>query len=145
MGCKVTMTLLSERQDGPIGDDWRYTVGAKVFNQGLISKGKIKVPKHNLPSGHPQLPPGPPEPLVLDAGECGDEVLVRLQVDATEVDWLIHDKGSGTLDVGLKCPGSGALAQNKEVEISVGVRESPGISGETSIFRLTIQLTAECA
>ena len=144
MGCKVTMTLLSERQDGPIGDDWRYEVEAKVFNEGLKGKGTVKVKKHNLPSGQTQEPPGPPEPLVLEAGGCGDQVLVRLQVDATEVDWLIHDKGSASLDVAMKCPGPGEAPISKDVEVSVGVVESPGIAGETSIFRLVLRLEATC-
>lgn len=145
MGCKLTMSLLEERQDGPIGDDWRYTVEAKVFNQGLTGKGKISVPKHNLRSGQPQQPPGPPEPVVIDGGNCGDEVLVRVQVNATEVDWLISDKGSGSMDVGLKCPGAGAPPVTKDFDVSVGVRESPGFSGETSIFKISIRLVAECA
>jgi hypothetical protein len=144
MGCKVTMTLIDERQDGPIGDDWRYSVEAKVFNQGLSGKGKVKVAKHILPDGHTQPVPGPPEPLVMDAGSCGDEFLVRVQVNATEVDWLIHDKGTASRDVTLRCPGEGAAPIETNVEISVGVRESPGISGETSIFRLNIRLAAEC-
>ncbi len=144
MACKVTLTLIDERQDGPIGDDWRYSVEAKVFNQGLKGKGKVKVAKHNLPDGHTQPVPGPPEPLVMDAGDCGDEALVRIQVNATEVDWLIHDRGTSTRDISIKCPGQGALPVSQDVEISVGVRESPGISGETSIFKLNMKLTAEC-
>lgn len=144
MGCKVTMTLRGERQDGPIGDDWRYTVEAKVFNQGLAGKGMIKVPKHTLSSGVTQEPPGDDNSLSMDAGECGDTILVRLQVNATEVDWLIHDKGTGTMDVNLRCPGPGEVPVKKDVEVSVGVRESPGISGETSIFRSYIRLVAEC-
>ena len=144
MACKLTMTLRGERQDGPIGDDWRYTVETKIFNQGLTDKGLIKVKKHTLSSGVTQEPPGPPEPLELNAGECGDDILVRLQVNATEVDWLIHDKGSGTLDVNMKCPGAGEMAIKKDIEISVGVRESPGLSGETSVFRSYIRLVAEC-
>lgn len=145
MGCKVTLSLVTERQDGPIGDDWRYKVEAKAFNEGLKGKGIIKVPKHTLSSGVTQEPPGPPEALVLDAGNCGDDVLVRIQVDATEVDWLIHDRGSASMDVTMKCPGEGGQPVSKDIEISVGVRESPGISGETSIFRLLIRLVAECA
>ena len=144
MGCKVTMTLRAERQDGPIGDDWRYTVEAKVFNQGLTDKGIIKVPKHTLSSGVTQEPPGDDNSVTMEAGECGDEILVRLQVNATEVDWLIHDKGTGTMDVTLRCPGGGEMPAKKDVEVSVGVRESPGISGETSIFRSYIRLVAEC-
>lgn len=144
MGCKVTMTLLSERQDGPIGDDWRYTIEAKVFNEGLKDKGMIKVPKHKLSSGITQEPPGPPAPLVLSAGDCGEQILVRLQVNATEVDFLIHDKGSSSLDVAMKCPGAGELENKKDIEISVGVVESPGIAGETSVFRVVLRLAAEC-
>lgn len=144
MGCKVTMSLRGERQDGPIGDDWRYVVEAKIFNQGLVDKGKIKIAKHSLPSGVTQEPPGDKTSVTLDGGECGDEVLVRIQVDATEVDWLIHDKGSGSMDVTLRCPGAGEAPQKKDVEISVGVRESPGLSGETSVFRSYIRLVAEC-
>ena len=145
MGCKVTVSLLAERQDGPIGDDWRYSVEAKVFNQGLQGKGVIKVPKHTLSSGHTQAPPGPPAPMELSAGSCGEDVLVRLTVNAAEVDWLISDKGSGSLDVNLRCPGPGEPRAIKEVDITVGVRESPGITGETSIFKSTIRIVAECA
>ena len=144
MGCKVTMSLLTERQDGPIGDDWKYSIEAKAFNQGLAGKGTIKVPKHSLSSGVTQEPPGPPEAVSIPAGECGDSVLVRLNVNATEVDWLISDKGSGSMDVSMKCPGPGETAIRKDVEVSVGVRESPGVSGETSIFRLNVRLLAEC-
>ncbi len=144
MGCKVTMSLLTERQDGPIGDDWKYSVEAKVFNQGLAGRGVVKVPKHTLTSGVTQEPPGPPDAVSIPAGECGDSVLVRLAVNATEVDWLISDKGSGTLDANLKCPGPGETAIVKDIEVSVGVRESPGISGETSIFRVNVRLVAEC-
>lgn len=143
MGCKVTLTLLTERQDGPIGDDWRYKVELKTFNEGLQGKGTIKVPKHNLPDGITQEPPGPPEPLTLPAGVDG-RFLCRIQVDATEVDWLIDDKGSSSLDVPMRCPGPGELPQTQDVEISVGVRESPGLSGETSVFKLTMKLVAEC-
>jgi hypothetical protein len=108
------MSLLAERQDGPIGDDWKYVVEAKVFNQGLQGKGVIKVPKHNLPSGQTQAPPGPPEPVSMPAGPCGDTVLVRLSVNATEVDWLISDKGSASMDVNMKCPGEGESRMSRK-------------------------------
>lgn len=144
MGCKVTMTLVSERQDGPIGDDWKYVVGVKVFNEGLKGKGEISVPKHNLPGGVTQEPPGPPGPIVLDGGDCGGTVLVRVHVKATEVDMFISDKGESSVDITMKCPGPGEAVVTKESEISVGVRESPGISGETSIFRVVLRLEAAC-
>ena len=143
MGCTVTMSLVTERQDGPIGDDWRYVVEAKVFNEGLKGKGKIKVPKHQLSNGVTQEPPGPPEPVVMNADPGGD-ILVRLQVDATEVDMFINDRGSASMDVAMKCPVEGEAPITKEVEVSVGVVESPGISGETSVFRVVIRLVAAC-
>lgn len=144
MGCKVTMSLVSERQDGPIGDDWKYVVEAKVFNEGLKGKGTVSVPKHNLPGGVTQAPPGPPEPVVMDGGDCGGTVLVRAHVKATEVDMFISDKGESSVDITMKCPGPGEAVVTKESEVSVGVRESPGISGETSIFRVVLRLEAAC-
>ncbi|MEM1412614.1 MAG: hypothetical protein AAGH19_09685, partial [Pseudomonadota bacterium] len=59
-------------------------------------------------------------------------------------DMFISDKGSSSLDISLKCPGEGEAPVTKETEVSVGVRESPGISGETSIFRVVIRLEAAC-
>ena len=59
---KVTFSILEEGHTGPIGDDWKYWVEAKVFNQGLKGEGKISVAKHKLPSGTVQQPPGPPAP-----------------------------------------------------------------------------------
>jgi hypothetical protein len=144
MGCKVTMSLVSERQDGPIGDDWKYEVEAKVFNEGLKGKGTISVPKHTLPAGSTQDPPGSPAPVVMDGGDCGGTVLVRVHVKATEVDMFISDKGESSVDITMKCPGPGEAVVTKESEVSVGVRESPGISGETSIFRVVLRLEAAC-
>lgn len=145
MGCRVTMSLVSERQDGPIGDDWKYEIEAKVFNEGLKGKGQISVPKHTLSSGVTQEPHGAPEPVTMEAGECGGKVLLRVLVKATEVDTFISDKGQTSLDIPLNCPGPGETELTKETEISVGVRESPGISGETSIFRVVLRFTAQCA
>jgi hypothetical protein len=144
MSCKVTMSLVSERQDGPIGDDWKYEIEAKVFNEGLKGKGQISVPKHTLPSGSTQEPHGSPEPVTMEAGDCGGTVLVRVLVKATEVDTFISDKGQTSLDIPMKCPGEGEAEITKETEISVGVRESPGISGETSIFRVVLRFSARC-
>ena len=49
--------------------------------------------------------------------------------------------GEKSLDFETK-PGEASIT--KETEVSVGVRESPGISGETSIFRVVIRLEALC-
>jgi hypothetical protein len=48
------------------------------------------------------------------------------------------------MDVNMKCPGEGESRMVKEVEVTVGVRESPGLSGETSVFKVTLRLVAEC-
>lgn len=142
---KITMSLLSERQDGAIGDDWKYQLTAKVFHGALADEGAIDVPKHKLHSGATQAPPGPPEPVVLKTGVRGDDVLVRLHLDATEVDLFVNDHGCAELDVPIHCPEAGELPVTRDVEVSVGVMESPGFMGESSIFRLQLRLVAECA
>ena len=43
---KVTFSVLTENHEGPIGEDWRYWIEAKVFNRGLQGRGTIKVEKH---------------------------------------------------------------------------------------------------
>ena len=53
MGCNVTMTVLSEHQEGYIGDDWKYTITVKAFNEGLKGMGAIDVPKHALAGDTP--------------------------------------------------------------------------------------------
>ena len=60
MACKVNMSLLTESQEGNIGSDWKYTVEAKVFNEGLKGTGSISVAKHILKSGTTQEPPTAP-------------------------------------------------------------------------------------
>ncbi len=144
MAAKVTFTILKEGHEGPIGDDWRYWVEAKVFNQGLKGEGKIVVKKHSLPTGTNQVPPGPPAPLELPAGECGQRVKVKLTLEATEVDLFRNDVGKTDIDLYLDCPKPGEKSRVYDKEISVGVVESPGITGETSIVTLQIRLVLSC-
>ncbi len=144
MAAKVIFSILTENHEGPIGDDWRYWVEAKVFNQGLKGKGKIEVKKHSLPSGTTQEPPGPPAPLELPAGEGGQRVHVKLTLQATEVDLFRNDVGKVDIDVRLECPGSGEEPLVHDGKISVGVVESPGITGETSIVTLAYRLVFSC-
>ena len=143
MNGKITITLVSERQDGHIGDDWKYRVDAKTFNDGLVDEGSLNVAEHILPDGSDQEPPGPPAPLVLDAGAAGSDVLVRLHVDATEVDALVDDHGANSRDVTIACPGPGEPPGTQEETISVGVMESPVIEGESAVLKLTFRLSAE--
>ena len=144
MGCKVTMSLLNERQDGEIGDDWRYSVHARVFNDGIKGEGTIAVAKHSLPSGVTQETPDSVESAVMEAGDCGSSIMVRIEVDAAEVDFLFHDEGYSSTDVEMACPGEGSAAISEDVEVSVGVTESGGVGGDSAVLKLGIRLVAEC-
>ena len=144
MGAKVVFSILEENHEGPIGDDWRYWVECKVFNQGLKGEGKITVKKHSLKTGVTQVPPGPPEPLELPAGDCGETVKIKLTLEATEVDLFRNDVGKTDIDTHLECPGPGEEPLVRDGQISVGVVESPGITGETSIITLNVRLVLSC-
>ena len=54
MGSTLTLRLISESQEGVIGDDWKYVLHAKVYNEGLTGEGSIDVKKHTLDSGQTQ-------------------------------------------------------------------------------------------
>jgi len=142
MACKVTMTLLSESQQGNIGDDWKYTLEAKVFNQGLKGTGTLTIPKHKLRSGVTQEPPGPPAPVEITAGDGGAEIMVRLTLLATEVDFLKSDSGETQVNFHMPTPAAGATPITRETEVSVGVRESPGLMDETGVLTLALKLVA---
>ncbi len=144
MACTVTMTLLTESQQGNIGDDWKYDLEAKVFNQGLKGTGTIKVKKHTLSSGATQEPPGPPAPVSVPAGDGGSELMVRLTLFATEVDFFKSDSGETQINFHMPAPSEGAAPITRETEISVGVRESPGIMDETAVLTLKLKLVASC-
>ncbi|NND44609.1 MAG: hypothetical protein HKN58_04755 [Xanthomonadales bacterium] len=140
MSGKVTVTLLSERQDGKIGDDWKYDVEVKVFNEGLKGKGTISVAKHTLASGVTTDPHGAPPPLELDAGEPGSELKIWLKLVATEVDMFRNDVGESELNFTMVCPRAGDAPMVIEKEISCGVTEKPVVADSTSIFRVVVRL-----
>ncbi len=142
---KVVFSVIKENHEGPIGDDWRYWIEAKVFNQGLQGRGTIKVAKHSLPTGTTQEPPGPPEPVEIPAGDASNPLKIKLTLEATEVDLFRNDVGKTDIDVILQCPGPGQAPLVHEHDISVGVVESPGITGETSIITLTVRLVLSCS
>jgi|GEM_PF-6205669 len=50
MAFKVTVSVLSEGQEGDIGDDWRFELNVKAFNEGLKGAGTLKIKKHHLPA-----------------------------------------------------------------------------------------------
>jgi hypothetical protein len=144
MACKVTLTLLTESQQGNIGDDWKYDLEAKVFNEGLKGTGNIKIKKHTLSSGATQEPPGPPAPVEIPAGEGGTELMVRLTLHATEVDFFKSDSGETQVNFHMPAPSAGSAPIVRETEVSVGVRESPGLMDETAVLTLALRLEASC-
>ena len=141
---KVTFSVLTESHEGPIGEDWRYWIEAKVFNQGLQGQGTIKVEKHSLPSGTTQEPPGPPAVVEMPAGDYSNQLKIKLTLEATEVDLFRNDVGKIDIDLNLDCPKPGEDPRTYDKEISVGVVESPGITGETSIITLKVRLVVSC-
>ena len=142
MAGKVTFSLLSEGQEGKIGDDWKYTVEIKIFNQGLKGKGTINVPKHQLLSGVTMEPHGAPDALVLDAGDDGSELKIWLKLIAIEVDLFRNDTGECDLNFIMACPGPGETPITLEKEISCGVTEKPVVADNTSIFTVVVRLVA---
>ena len=140
MAGKLTVSVVSERQDGKIGDDWKYDLEVKVFNEGLKGKGKIRVPKHNLTDGVTVEPHGNPDPLVLNAGEPGSELKIWMKLVATEVDLFQNDQGESDLNFTMPCPNAGDSPIVFEKEISCGVTEKPVVADNTAIFKLEVKL-----
>lgn len=144
MTCSLTMTLISETQEGEIGDDWKYDISVKVFNDKLEGEARVSVPKHNLPSGVVREPHGSPAPVVLFSGNCSGSLLLRMHLKATEVDMFVNDVGEANKDLAIDCPGPGGGKVTKEVDLAAGVRESPGIVPKTAVFTARIRFTLAC-
>ena len=144
MTCTLTLTLISETQAGEIGEDWKYTLDIKVFNENLIGEATVSVPKHNLPSGVVREPHGSPDPVVLFSGDCAQTMLVRMKLTATEVDMFVNDVGKATKELSIERPGPGTEKVTKEVDIDVKVKESPGIIPKTAVFTARVRLTLTC-
>jgi len=142
---KIVFSVIEESHEGPIGDDWRYWIEAKVFNQGLKDTGTIKVAKHSLPTGTSQPPHGSPAPIELAAGDASQPIKVKLTLEATEVDLFRNDVGMTDIDIMLNCPAAGEKALVHDHDVSVGVVESPGVTGETSIITLKVRLVLSCS
>jgi len=139
MTCKLTMTLVSESQEGDCGDDWKYRLEAKVFHRGLRADAVVDVPEHRLPAGEVHEPYGAPAPVELFEGECDGPLQVRLLLVATEVDTFINDVGQVSKEVSIDCPPPGDHPLVRDVDISAGVRESPGIRDINSVFTLRLR------
>jgi hypothetical protein len=140
MESKVTLSVLKESHEGNAGNDWKYQIEAKVFNRGLKGQGLIKVDKHDLPSGVAQAPPGPPTPVEMPAGDCSNEIKVKIRLEAIEVDFFRNDTGLTDIDLYLKCPGPGAEPLVHDRDISVGVSDS----GRDSVVTIKLRLVLSC-
>ncbi len=125
MPCTMTMSILSESQEGDIGDDWKYSLQAKIYSGALQGQDTIDVKKHSLTSGTTQEPPGPPAAAVIPAGENGAEIKVDLKLMASEVDFLKNDTGEKSVTFSMICPAVGAEPVVDEREITAGVTEAP--------------------
>ncbi len=144
MTCSLTVTLISEHQMGDCGNEWKYDLEAKVFNQGLKGEGVISVPKHTLAVGALKKPFGLPAPLILSAGECTGDLLIKVKLTATEVDQFVNDVGKTSMEFRLDSPGANGGSVTRELEISAGVREAPGIRNLNSVFTLKVRFDLVC-
>ena len=62
----------------------------------------------------------------------------------TLLSFVRNDVGITDIDTYLECPGPGQPPLERDGKISVGVIESPGITGETSIITLQVRLVLSC-
>ena len=99
MSCTLTAKLISQSQEGDIGEDWRYDLDVRVSSGDQKGRARFKVPKHNLQSGMVQEPHGAPQPQTVFAGDCSDELKVEMRLVATEVDMFVNDVGK------IRCAG----------------------------------------
>ena len=144
MSCTLTAMLISESQEGNIGEDWKYDLDVKVSSGDQKGRGRFKVPKHNLPSGMVQEPHGSPPPQAVFTGECVDELKVAMRLVATEVDMFVNDVGKIDRDLIIKCPGVAGTTVTKDCDIEVLVREMPRILPQKALFTLRVRLTLQC-
>lgn len=144
MSCTLTMTLISESQEGNIGEDWRYELDVKVSTVGQKGQGQVKVPKHNLRSGAIREPHGAPPPQVVFSGDCTGELKVSMRLVATEVDMFVNDVGKVSKDLVIQCPGVGGTTVTRDCDIDVVVREMPRILPQKALFTLRVRFTLRC-
>jgi len=139
------MTLISECQEGNIGEDWKYKLDAKVIGEGVKGQGSVSVPKHNLPAGVIREPYGSPTPQELFTGDCNGELQVQMNLVATEVDLFINDVGKLQKELVIQCPGPAGGTVTKELDLAVDVRESPPILPQKAVFTLRVRFQLTCA
>jgi hypothetical protein len=139
------MTLVSECQEGNVGEDWKYDLKVEVTGQGVQGSGSVSVPRHDLPQGVVRAPHGSPAPLVLYTGDCTGDLLLRMDLVATEVDLFVNDVGKLRRDLVIECPGPAGGAVTREVDLEVEVLESPKIIPRKSVFTLRVRFNLACS
>ena len=144
MSCTLTAKLISESQEGNIGEDWRYDLDVRVSSGDQKGRARFKVPKHNLPSGMVREPHGAPPPQAVFTGDCDGELKVEMRLVATEVDMFVNDVGKIQRDLVIQCPGVGGTTVTKDCDIEVLVREMPRIFPQKALFKLRVRLTLQC-
>jgi len=159
MGCMITVSVVEESVTGNIGDDWKYSIGAKAVDPAgtsvearptagrlsapVYGSGRIAVPEHILNPGASQPPPKVAG-VKIAAGPCGTRVRIELTLEATEVDWLVDDPGTQKTTVAVDCPGSGKPPVTVDTSVSVTVREHPKLLGGEATFTVKLRLIATC-
>jgi len=144
MPCKIILSLVEESLTGDVGSEWEYVIKADLMDPMLYGSGKIEVPQHVLRPGNTQVPPEAGRAIMLEAGECGGEVSVRLTLEATEVDFFVDDHGSNVRVVSVECPKPGGDPIASEPDIWARVREAPGFQGGSAVLKIRVRLVARC-
>jgi hypothetical protein len=140
------MTLVSECQEGNVGEDWKYDLDVTLSGHGVDQGAcSVRIPKHNLPPGVVRPPHGSPAPQVLYSGECSGDLLLRINLVATEVDLFVNDVGKLHRDLVIECPGPAGGTVTREVDLEVEVRESPPIIPRKSVFTLRVRFNLACS
>ncbi len=141
MACTIKVSLISERVDGDIGDDWQYSLSAEVYNPDSLGHGRLDVGRHKLSSGGVQVPPNQ-QTLRLPGGESGTTARVELTLAAAEVDWVFSDTGEKRAKVELRCPEPGGAPVTLEREVAVHVEEKPRLIGGSANLIVKVRVAA---
>lgn len=146
MGCSVRMRVVEESLNGDIGDDWEYSVEAKVYNPASattpVSEGTMRVPRHKISPGSSQVPPDGTGSLTLDAGPCGTAARVDLTFTATELDLIADDTETDSRGLTVACPGAGEAPHKAVYRPRLTVRESGGDG--IAALTLTLEVESTC-
>jgi hypothetical protein len=143
MTCRIKLSLLSEHVDGDIGDDWKYSVEARLPGQAGSKPGRIVVAPHKIKPGTTHELPEMPS-TDIEGGPCGSDVELELHLLAAEMDWILSDIGEETATIGLKCPGPGAPSEVIDREVAVRVTETPLVLGGSANLILKLRIEAVC-